>query len=127
MRSSSKAWRALTVLGMAVAALAPFTAAQAAPAVDVRQGGEFEIRTFADKCFDVKGRSPADATPIIQYACDGQFNQRFRILPVGGGEYEIRTFADKCFDVKGRSPADATPIIQYACDGQFNQRFRIVA
>ncbi|WP_280700056.1 RICIN domain-containing protein [Kitasatospora sp. GP82] len=111
---------------MAAAAMAPLTAAQASPTIDRRQGGEFEIRTFAGKCLDVKGRSPADGTPIIQYTCDGGFNQRFRILPVGDGKYEIRTFADKCLDVKGRSPADGTPIIQYTCDGGFNQRFTIV-
>jgi hypothetical protein len=101
----------MTVLGLAAAAMVPLTAAQASPAVDRRQGGEYEIRTFGNKCLDVKDRSPADRTPIIQYGCDGAFNQRFRIEQAGDGEYEIRTFAGKCLDVNERSPADGTPII----------------
>ncbi|MDH6130220.1 RICIN domain-containing protein [Kitasatospora sp. GP82] len=125
MRSSSKAWRVLTVLSMAAAAMVPLTAAQASPAVDRRQAGGFGVRTFAGKCLDVKDRSPADRTPIIQYTCDGGSNQRFTFKPASDGWYEIRTFAGKCLDVKDHSPADGTPIIQYTCDGAFNQQFRL--
>ncbi|MFI9040419.1 RICIN domain-containing protein, partial [Streptomyces sp. NPDC053726] len=86
-----------------------------------------EIRTFADKCLDVKEQSRADDVPIIQYECAGTANQQFRIRQVGDGEFEIRTFADKCLDVKEQSRADDVPIIQYECAGTDNQRFRIVA
>ena len=83
------------------------------------------IRTFADKCLDVRGASTADSTPIIQYRCHGGANQRFTIRYVGSGRYEIRTFANKCLDVRGASTADSTPIIQYRCHGGANQRFTI--
>ncbi|MFE7357064.1 RICIN domain-containing protein [Streptomyces sp. NPDC057543] len=124
MRSSSKARRVLTVLGLAATAMVPLTAAQASPAVDRQQASEYVIRTFDNKCLTVP--SPDDGAPITQFDCDDRFFLRFRIVAVGGGQYEIRTFADKCLDVKDRSPADGAPIIQWSCNGGPNQRFRMV-
>ncbi|OIJ85210.1 RICIN domain-containing protein [Streptomyces colonosanans] len=129
MYSPSKAWRVLTVLGLASAAVVPFTAAQASPAVDRRQDNESRIVMYPvnGKCLDVKDVSQADGAPIIQYTCGNGANQRFVVTVLGGNEVEIRTFAGKCLDVKDRSQADGTPIIQYTCGGAYNQRFKIVS
>lgn len=124
MRSFSKAWRVLTVLGMATVAMAPLTAAQASPTVDRRQGGEFEIHTFTGNCLDVGAPVPRPGAPIIQNSCDGRPTQRFRIERVGEQQYAIRASNGLCLD--GRDPANGAPIIQFFCDGGPNQWFTIL-
>ncbi|TBO57040.1 hypothetical protein EYS09_24740 [Streptomyces kasugaensis] len=121
MRSALKKWgRALAVVTVTMSATAVVPGGSAAAANGV------QIRTFADKCFDVQGQTTADDAHIVQYRCDSLANQRFRIVPLEHGEFEIRTFANKCLDVQGQSTADDTRIVQYTCSGLFNQRFRIV-
>ena len=105
---------------LAAAAMVPVVAASPAAAQD-----SVEIGTFAGKCLDVDGQSPADGARIVQYHCDGLFNQRFTIREVGNGQVEIETFAGKCLDVDGQNPADGARIVQYHCDGLFNQRFTL--
>jgi len=127
MRYRAVVWRPLVITALAAGAL---TGAQggayAAPAAYAHHPGSVRIITFAGKCFDVKGASWADTTPIIQYHCNGGANQRFRILGIGWGQSQIRTFAGKCLTVTGASWANMTPVIQYHCNGRANQRFRIL-
>ncbi|WP_042376204.1 RICIN domain-containing protein [Streptacidiphilus melanogenes] len=125
MRSSFKTGlRALGLLAITASAVV------AAPLVNPAQAaeGNLQIRllTFAQKCVDVQGVNPADWTPLIQYACNGQGNQQFTLYPLGDGHVAIHTFAGKCVDVQGASTADFTPVMQYTCNGQANQEFTLV-
>lgn len=111
MRSCSKAWRVLTVLGLAAVAMAPLTAAQAAPQ---SMNGEYRFENQASgKCLDVKDASLEDEAPIIQYTCNGGNNQQFTVLQEANGYYSLETFARQFVAVKDTSSTpDGTPIIQ---------------
>lgn len=79
------------------------------------------------KCADVAGSGGADNTPLIQFSCTGNSNQRFKIFPayLNSGYYEIRPThvnpAYKCLYRNGN-----TYIYQYVCQYSSNFRFRIV-
>ncbi|MGW3495725.1 RICIN domain-containing protein [Streptomyces sp. NPDC001020] len=116
--------RVLAVLVIAASAVTAIPATATFAAADP----SYEIRTFVNKCLDVRGSSTANSAPIIQFHCTGNANQRFRFVPVKLGtspQYEIRTFANKCLDVRGGSTANSAPIIQFHCTGNANQRFRV--
>lgn len=101
VRSRSKAWHVLTVLGLAAAAMAPLTAAQAAQAAQVENGATYEIRSQASgKCLDVKDASQESGAPIIQYTCNGGPNQRFVLSQEANGYWSFQTFAHKFLAVK---------------------------
>ncbi|MFE7473863.1 RICIN domain-containing protein, partial [Streptomyces sp. NPDC057575] len=102
----------------AAAAATPSHAQQSKATVPVR-----DIRTFADKCLTVANRDPNNGARIVQYQCEGDFAQRFNLVPVGAGQYEIRTFANKCLTVANRDPDNGAGIVQYQCEGDFAQRF----
>ncbi|MEV6048378.1 RICIN domain-containing protein [Streptomyces xanthochromogenes] len=116
MRSRSKAWRVLTVLGLAAAAMGPLTAAQGAQSSPVESDATYEIRSQASgKCLDVKDASEANGAPIVQWTCNGGTNQRFRLFQEPNGYWSFRTFAHKFLAVKDIENAlDGSPITQIA-------------
>ncbi|GAA2207987.1 hypothetical protein GCM10009850_034450 [Nonomuraea monospora] len=109
----------------AVTAIA-LTTLSAPPAVaDPRYGGDVvEIQTHADKCFDVAGISAEDRTPIIQYGCDDESHQRFRLRRMPDGSVAVQTFSGKCLDVEHGSRDDGARLVQFRCHAEHNQRFR---
>ncbi|MFJ8802883.1 RICIN domain-containing protein [Streptomyces sp. NPDC102487] len=130
MRSRSKAWRVLTVLGLAAAAMGPLTAAQGAQSSSIESGGLYEIRSQASgKCLDVKDASEADGASIVQWTCNGGTNQRFVLFQEANGYWSFQTFAHKFFAVKDIENAmDGSPITQIPQSGttEANSTFDIV-
>ena len=65
--------RVLAVLAIAASAVTAIPATATSAAADT----SYEIRTFVNKCLDVRGGSTANSAPIIQFQCTGRANQRF--------------------------------------------------
>jgi hypothetical protein len=84
-------------------------------------------QTHADKCFDVAGISAEDRAPIIQFGCDEEVHQRFRIRRLPDGSVAIQTFNGKCLDVLHGSADDGAPIVQFRCHLNPNQRFHLAS
>ncbi len=114
-----RALQALLTLALGTGlAVAPITAAQAAPPIwsswDVAHSG---------LCMDVKEAGTANKVPLQQYYCNGGTAQLFTLEPVGNeGFYQIRNYnSGKCLDVYGGSTAENAAVIQYTCHGDTNQ------
>lgn len=76
-------------------------------------------------CMDVTGASLEDAEAIIQYPCNGQANQGFRIVETSGRLTITNDHSLKCLDIEGGVATDEARLIQYSCSGQANQQFRL--
>jgi hypothetical protein len=78
----------------------------------------------SSKCADVTGASQSDNTAIVQYACHGGSNQKFKFIPVPGapGDFWIRAeHSQKCADVNAQS----AKLTQWGCGNYFEQRFKL--
>ncbi|MER5261995.1 RICIN domain-containing protein [Actinosynnema sp. NPDC002837] len=79
------------------------------------------------KVADVYNASTADGGNVVQWAPNGQANQRWRVRDVGGGYSEVvNVGSGKCLDVYGggSATADGARVVQWTCNGQTNQRWR---
>jgi len=80
------------------------------------------------KLLDVFNASTADGANVVQWAANGQTNQRWRFTDVGGGWFTVVSVnSGKCLDVFGGSGAtgDGVRVVQWACNGGTNQQWRI--
>ena len=80
------------------------------------------------KLVDVFNASTADGANVVQWAANGQANQRWRFVGAGGGYATIVSVnSGKCLDVFGgtSATADGVRIVQWACHGGTNQQWRI--
>ncbi|MEU7588006.1 alpha-galactosidase [Micromonospora sp. NPDC049230] len=80
------------------------------------------------KLLDVSNASTADGANIVQWAANGQANQRWRIQDAGGGYSTVTSASSgKCLDVNGGASAtgDGVRVIQWACNGGTNQQWRV--
>ncbi|MFG2051825.1 RICIN domain-containing protein [Micromonospora sp. NPDC048935] len=80
------------------------------------------------KLLDVSNASTADGANIVQWAANGQANQRWRIQDAGGGYSTVTSVSSgKCLDVNGGASAtgDGVRVIQWACNGGTNQQWRV--
>ncbi|HTJ67642.1 MAG TPA: RICIN domain-containing protein [Actinospica sp.] len=77
----------------------------------------FTISTLsANECIDVTGRSKADDTPIIQYVCNGQTNQQFRMVAVSDAGYNlVAVHSGKCLAVNGDATKSGSALVQLPC------------
>lgn len=114
-RNGKRAFGAL-LLAMAVGAVAPAAQADAA----------YEIKPrHSDKCLDVEYAGQWNGAGLIQYTCNGGYNQQFSLLSTGYGDYKIvARHSGKCLDVRDWGGAGAR-IQQYSCTGGSNQRFTL--
>ena len=83
-------------------------------------GGLYEIRSVrSNLCLDVSGGSLSNRAAVIQFPCNGQANQRFRLLddrPGIGTSTRIQAdHSGKCLDVEGASQ-DRARLIQFTCN-----------
>ncbi|MEU7751861.1 alpha-galactosidase [Micromonospora sp. NPDC049171] len=80
------------------------------------------------KFLDVSNASTADGANVVQWAANGQANQRWRIQDAGGGYSTVTSASSgKCLDVYGGTSAtgDGVRVIQWACNGGTNQQWRV--
>ncbi|RJG03980.1 hypothetical protein D3878_22295 [Noviherbaspirillum sedimenti] len=67
------------------------------------------------KCLDVSARSNADGGAIVQWACNGQDNQKWAMRDMGGAQYQlVARNSGKCLDTRGAT-ANGAAIVQNAC------------
>jgi alpha-galactosidase len=80
------------------------------------------------KLLDVYNASTTDGADVVQWAANGQSNQRWEFRDVGGGYYNIVSAGSgKCLDVYGGTGAtgDGVRITQWTCHTDTNQQWRI--
>jgi alpha-galactosidase len=80
------------------------------------------------KLADVLNASTADGANVVQWAANGQANQRWRFTDVGGGFFTVASVnSGKCLDVFGGTgaTADGARVVQWACHGGTNQQWRL--
>jgi hypothetical protein len=76
------------------------------------------------KCLNVAKASTADKAPVIQYACVGAANERWRAVPQDDGSYQlVAEHSGKCLNVAGAATGNGAPLIQYRCVGAANERW----
>ncbi len=86
------------------------------------------IARHSGKCLDVYGESTDDAAAIIQWACHGGPNQRWRLEPTGDGYVRlIATHSGKALDVYGASTDDGAVLIQWPAHSGTNQQWQLQA
>ena len=67
------------------------------------------------KCIDVSGWSTANGGKLVQWACNGQDNQKFAMRDMGGSQYQVVSRSSgKCLDNRG-SKDGGTDVVQNAC------------
>jgi alpha-galactosidase len=80
------------------------------------------------KLLDVYNSSTADGADVVQWAANGQTNQRWRFQDAGGGYYTVVSVnSGKCLDVYGGTGAtgDGVRVAQWTCHSGTNQQWRI--
>ena len=80
------------------------------------------------KLADVFNASTADGANVVQWAANGQTNQRWRFRDAGGGYSTVVSVnSGKCLDVYGGAGAtgDGVRVVQWACHGGTNQQWRV--
>jgi alpha-galactosidase len=80
------------------------------------------------KLLDVYNASTADGADVVQWAANGQTNQRWRFQDAGGGYNTVVSVnSGKCLDVYGGTgaTADGTRVAQWTCHGGTNQQWRV--
>jgi len=114
-RNGKRAFGAL-LLAMAVGAVAPAAQADAAYEIKPRHSG---------KCLDVEYAGQWNGAGLIQYTCNGGYNQQFSFHYTDSGYYKIiARHTDKCLDVRDWGGAGAR-VQQNYCYGSANQQFRL--
>ncbi|HVQ93622.1 MAG TPA: alpha-galactosidase [Mycobacteriales bacterium] len=80
------------------------------------------------KLADVFNGSTADGANVVQWAANGQTNQRWQFRDAGGGFFTVVSVnSGKCLDVAGgpTATADGVRVDQWTCTGGTNQQWRI--
>ncbi|BCB90743.1 RICIN domain-containing protein [Phytohabitans suffuscus] len=80
------------------------------------------------KLLDVYNASTVDGADVVQWAANGQANQRWRVQDAGGGySTVVSANSGKCLDVYGGSgaTADGTRVTQWTCNGGTNQQWQL--
>ena len=80
------------------------------------------------KLADVFNASTSDGANVVQWAANGQANQRWRFTDVGGGYFAVVSVnSGKCLDVFGgaTATADGVRVVTWACHGGANQQWRM--
>lgn len=64
------------------------------------EGGHYTFRNVAtDRCLDVLATSPAEGAPIVEHACHGGENQRWRAVELSAGEFRLQAVhSGKCLE-----------------------------
>ncbi len=80
------------------------------------------------KLLDVYNAATTDGANVVQWAANGQSNQRWRLRDLGGGYYNVVSVnSRKCLDVYGGAgaTADGVRVVQWACGAGTNQQWRL--
>jgi len=80
------------------------------------------------KLLDVFNASTVDGADVVQWAANGQANQRWQFRDAGGGYYQVVGAASgKCLDANGGVSAtgDGVKIVQWTCHTGANQQWRL--
>ncbi|MEW2432337.1 RICIN domain-containing protein [Micromonospora sp. NPDC047644] len=80
------------------------------------------------KLLDVNNNATTDGADVVQWAANGQPNQRWRFQDAGGGyQTVVSAHSGKCLDVYGGAgaTADGVRVTQWTCNGGTNQQWRV--
>ncbi|MBB6571321.1 hypothetical protein HPO96_23810 [Kribbella sandramycini] len=113
----------------------PRVGASTGPSFDIEERTYELVNRNSSQCLDVWNSSQADSERLVQHACHGGINQRFRISRIAGtDQFEIRTAhfqgnvndgRPRCLDVENMLQDDERAILQWPCMGTSNQQLLI--
>ncbi|HUP92977.1 MAG TPA: RICIN domain-containing protein [Solimonas sp.] len=87
-------------------------------------GGWNDIKVVkTNKCLDVSGGSTAEGASVIEYACQGSTNQRWKVQAAGAYVELVNQKSSKCLRVSGDSSADGAQMVQWTCSALASQRY----
>ncbi|WP_190120926.1 RICIN domain-containing protein [Streptomyces inusitatus] len=76
---------------------------------------------------DVAGASGDDGAEVVQWALNGQENQRWEPEATGSGYYRFKAeHSGKCLNVRESSHEDGARIIQWPCGTDDNEQWKFV-
>ncbi|TDC80916.1 beta-xylosidase [Micromonospora sp. KC606] len=91
-------------------------------------GGPYHhiIARHSGKCVDVSDNSATNGAAILQYTCDSDLNQQWRLQDAGGGYHRILAqHSGKCLDVSDAATTNGARVIQWTCGSGSNQQWRL--
>jgi Ricin-type beta-trefoil lectin domain-like len=95
--------------------------------LDQQLDGTYTLTAMhSGKCLDVSGASQDIGAQVYQWSCNGQANQKWRLVPAGSFTVTAR-HSGKCLDVPGSQTNDGARVEQQACNGATNQQWRMAA
>jgi hypothetical protein len=102
------------------------------PAFAPKPGQVYNIRTFANKVFDVAENNPFPNTSVVQWPLNHGANQKFSIEYVPPFQYETFRLVplnnqSNCLDVSGGSLSAGAQLITFTCHAGKNQQFRFIS
>ena len=78
------------------------------------------------KLLDVFNASTADGAAVVQWAGNGQTNQRWQFRDAGGGFVNVISVnSNKCLDVFNAATTDGARAVQWTCNNGTNQQWRV--
>ncbi|MFB6721197.1 RICIN domain-containing protein [Kribbella sp. NPDC056345] len=110
-------------------------AATTGPKFDIDLRAYELVARHSSKCLDIPGARQDDAAPVHQYQCNGNIQQRFRVIPIAGtDQFEVHTVHNnglvndgkpRCFDVNDMGQQDGATLLQWPCAGTANQQMTV--
>ena len=83
------------------------------------------VSRHSGKCMDVVNASSSNNAEIVQYTCNGGYNQQWEARDAGNGYVQlVARHSGRCLDVASASTADGAKVIQYACSSGTNQQWQ---
>ncbi|WP_327000151.1 alpha-galactosidase [Dactylosporangium sp. NBC_01737] len=113
--------RSIPAHGAALYRVAPQTTVPTTPSYTM-------TARHSGKLADVYNGATTDGADIVQWAANGQANQRWQFRDAGGGYYQVVGAASgKCLDVNGGVSAtgDGVKVVQWTCHTGTNQQWRL--
>ncbi|MBC7533358.1 MAG: RICIN domain-containing protein [Oligoflexus sp.] len=85
------------------------------------------VASHSNKCLDARGGSPENGTVYQQFECNGEIDQKFRLINVKDDEYELRAVnGGRCVSSAGGKTENGNPMILWDCGGGPDQHVRLL-
>jgi hypothetical protein len=82
--------------------------------------------SHSGKFIDVSEYSWEAGASVIQWAGNGNLNQRWDVIPLGDGKYQIASsYSGMALDIFGASSALGSPVIVWTSHGKINQQWTL--
>lgn len=85
------------------------------------------VASHSNKCLDARGGSPENGTVYQQFDCNGEIDQKFRLVKIKGDEYQIRAVnGGRCVSSEAGKTQNGNPMILWDCGNGPDQLVRML-